>query len=346
MIHPDFDPIAFHFFPFYELFLMISEDSLFKPAGRPLSVLILVFDETNALSLASVVDPLRAANRRAGKKLFDWKFATPGGGLARLTAGIPINAPGLFAAQPADLLISVASFNIEPQLSPRLLTALRNLAHRAQGIAAVDGGAWALARAGLLNGYAATAHWEEHAAFTAAFPEIDTKRSRFVIDRNRLTTGGAAPCLDMMLELMSRRHGPALAARVASAFIYDPVRDGATPQTQLPTATIARRDAKVAKAVTMMADRLEDPLPISEISKLLNMTPRTLELRFQKALGTAPKSYYLTLRLSEAQRLASETRDPVQDIAFATGFSSQAAFARAFKAAFGQSVRDLRKAAA
>lgn len=325
---------------------MNTEKSLFEPQGRPLKTLVLVFDETNALSLASVVDPMRAANRRAGKKLFDWSFATPGGGLARLTAGIQITGPGMFAAQPADLLISVASFNIQPQLSPRLITALRSHAHHAKGIAAVDGGAWALAQAGLLNGYAATAHWEDHAAFTAAFPEIDTRRSRYVIDRNRLTTGGAAPCLDMMLELITRRHGPALAARVASAFIYDPVRDGTAPQTQLPTATIARRDAKVAKAATLMSDTLDEPLPISQLAKRLNLSPRVLELRFQKALGTTPKSYYLALRLSEAQRLASETRNPVQDIAFATGFSSQATFARAFKAAHGQSVSDLRRAQA
>lgn len=322
---------------------MNSESNLFRPEGRPLKVLVLVFNDTNALSLASVIDPLRAANRRAGKKLFDWQFATPTGGLANLTTGIPINGPGIFAAPPCDLLVSVASFNIQPQLSPRLLTSLRTHAHRAQGIAAVDGGAWALASAGLLNGYAATSHWEDHADFTAAFPEVDTRRSRFVIDRNRLTTGGAAPCLDMMLELISRRHGPALAARVASAFIYDPVRDGTTPQTQLPTATIARRDSAVAKAITIMSETLDDPLPVSRIAKQLDMTARTLEIRFQKALGTAPKSYYLSLRLSEAQRLASESSTPVQEIALATGFTSQAAFARAFKAANGQSVSALRK---
>ena len=325
---------------------MINESSLFQPEGRALKVLILVFDDTNALSLASVVDPMRAANRRAGKKLFDWNFATPGGGIANLTVGIPISAPGLFTATPADLLVSVASFNIRSQISPRLLTSLRTHAHRAQGIAAVDGGAWALAQAGLLNGYAATAHWEDHAEFTAAFPEIETRRSRFVIDRNRLTTGGAAPCLDMMLELISRRHGPSLAARVASAFIYDPVRDGTIQQTKLPTATIARRDSSVAKAVTIMADNLDEPLPISDIAQRLGLKPRTLELRFQKALGTAPKPYYLSLRLSEAQRLATDTSSSVQEIALATGFSSQAAFARAFKAAHGQSVSDLRKSSA
>ncbi len=328
---------------FYEVFLMNNETSLFKPQGHPLSVLILVFDETNALSLSSVVDPMRAANRRAGKKLFDWKFATPSGLAATLTAGIEINAPALAQCSDADLLISVASFNVQRQISPVLITQLRRYAHRALGIAAVDGGSWALARAGLLDGYAATAHWEDLDAFSSAFPKIEAKRSRYVIDRNRLTTGGAAPCLDMMLTLISRRHGAALANRVASAFIYDPISSGEDPQTQLPVSALAKKHPDIAKALTIMSDNLDDPPRVSEIAYRLNLSQRTLELRFQKALGTSPKAYYLTLRLSEAQRLAADTTAQVQEIALATGFTSQAAFARAFKAQFGQSVRELRR---
>jgi len=323
---------------------MNSENLIFNPQGSLLSVLILVFDETNALSLSSVVDPLRAANRRAGKKLFDWKFATPAGALAKLTAGITINAPALFNSAPADLLISVASFNVQPQISPRLITHLRTHAHRAQGIAAVDGGAWPLAHAGLLDGYAATPHWEDYEAFATTFPAVDTRRSRFVIDRNRLTTGGAAPCLDMMLALIARRHGKPLADRVASAFIYDPVNDGEIPQTQLPVSALAKKHPEIAKALTLMSENIEDPPSIAHLAHLLALSPRSLELRFQKTLGTTPKSYFLSLRLSEAQRLATDTTARVQEIALATGFSSQAAFARAFKAAFGQSVRNLRRA--
>ena len=323
---------------------MNNEDLLLKPQGKPLSVLILVFDETNALSLSSVVDPLRAANRRAGRKLFDWTFATPSGALSNLTAGITINAPALFRSPMADLLISVASFKVQPQISPRLITQLRAHAHRAQGIAAVDGGVWALAHAGLLDNHAATSHWEDYEAFSNAFPQIETRRSRYVIDRNRMTTGGAAPCLDMMLALISRRHGKALADRVAAAFIYDPVPDGAVPQTQLPVGALAKKHPEIATALTLMSNTLDDPLSIAVIARKLSLSQRTLELRFQKALGTSPKAYSLSLRLSEAQRLATDTTARVQEIALATGFTSQAAFARAFKATFGQSVRDLRRA--
>lgn len=322
---------------------MKNESSLYNARGHALKVLVLVFDETNALSLASVVDPLRAANRRAGKRLFEWTFATPSGAASTLTAGIQVTGSSLSVAPATDLLICVGSFNIQQQISPRLITAIRWHAHRAVGIAAVDGGAWALARAGLLNGYAATPHWEDHDAFAATFPDVDTKRSRFEIDRNRLTTAGAAPCLDMMLELIARRHGASLSARVASAFIYDPVSDGTTPQTTTPTAALTRKAPLVAKAISLMYTCLDDPMPIAEIAVALDVSARTLELRFQKALATSPKAYFQNLRLSEAHRLASDTSQSVQEIALATGFSSQASFARAFKAAYGQSVRNLRR---
>lgn len=322
---------------------MKPEISLFKPTGAPLRVLLLTFDQTNALSLASLVDPLRAANRRAGRRLFDWSYATPTGVPVTLTAGIDIPGPALHDAPEADLLIVVASFVIEAQITPRLLTATRARAHRVQGLCAADGGAWLLARAGLLDGYAATPHWEDHDAFEATFPAVDTRRSRYVIDRNRLTTAGAAPSLDMMLDLIARRHGAALAARVASAFIYDPVQDGAAQQTPVASSALARRDPLVAKLIARMAATLDAPLTVAQLAQEAGLTPRTLEHRFARATGASPKAYSLSLRLSEAHRLASDTTLPVQDIAFATGFSSQAALARAFKAAHGQSITALRK---
>jgi len=61
------------------------------------------------------------------------------------------------------------------------------------------------------------------------------------------------------------------------------------------------------------------------------------------ALGQSPKATYLALRLSEAHRLALDTSLPVQDIALATGFASQASFARAFSKAHGRSLRALRQ---
>jgi transcriptional regulator GlxA family with amidase domain len=94
----------------------------------------------------------------------------------------------------------------------------------------------------------------------------------------------------------------------------------------------------------MMAQSLEDPRPIAQIARDLGLSPRALQLQFQTHLGLSPQAYYLSLRLAEADRLVQQTPLPLQDIALATGFGSQSAFARAYRQAFGRSARDRRRA--
>ena len=64
---------------------MKTEDTLFTADIRPLSVGVLVMSEANAFSLAACVDPMRAANRRAGRTLFHWAFLSAAGGPVTLT---------------------------------------------------------------------------------------------------------------------------------------------------------------------------------------------------------------------------------------------------------------------
>ena len=50
------------------------------------------------------------------------------------------------------------------------------------------------------------------------------------------------------------------------------------------------------------------------------------------------------LRLGEAHRQVTQTATPLFEIALATGFTTQASFARAFKAAFNTTASNLRRA--
>ena len=74
---------------------MKSEKTIFTPSASPLSVAVLVLDETNTLSFAAGVDPMRAANRIAGRRLFDWYFVTATGQPALLTSGLSVTGPPL-----------------------------------------------------------------------------------------------------------------------------------------------------------------------------------------------------------------------------------------------------------
>ncbi|MDA5094106.1 GlxA family transcriptional regulator [Aliiroseovarius sp. KMU-50] len=318
--------------------------NIFEP-GKPLTIGLLVLDAANTLSLAAVVDPLRAANRRAGRDLFHWLWFTADGTPATLTSGLQVPGQALDMRSDLDVIFVIAGFDLEAQSSPDLLRLLRQLSQSGKTIGGVDGGPWIMARAGLLNQHRATTHWEDLETFEIRFPEINVSRDRFVVDGRMITTGGAGSTLDLMLHLIRSRHGEALAMRTAGALIYEPDPTGHRPQTVTSPARLMARAPKVAHAIRIMEENLEEPPSIAQIARQLGMSQRSLETRFQQALNTSPGAYFLNLRLDEARRLASDTTRPVGEIALATGFGSAASFARAFKLAHGQSVTDMRQKA-
>lgn len=311
-------------------------------AGDPaFRIGLLVLPDSNLLSVASALDPFRAANRRAGRRVYDWQVMSPDGGLVRLTSGLEVMTEPLPLHADMDLMVMVAGFRLDTHATPALRSWLRQL--RARGIAycGVDGGPWVLARAGLLNGHRATTHWEDLEAFANAFPDVDPLPDRYVIDGPALTTGGAAPCLDLMLHLIRSHHGAELAGLVANALLYDP-EDRPSPQRLVPQARLAALTPQVARAVSIMEARLEEPPAIADIAAEVGLSPRRLEMLFRKHLETGPGAFFLRLRLNEARRLALDTGLSVQDIAVRTGFSGPSTLARAFRKAFGQSISDLR----
>lgn len=322
---------------------MKSAKNLFYNANSPLETAVLVLDQCNTLSFAAAVDPMRAANRRAGRSLFRWQFYTADGADARLTSGLKIEGAPLATLDQCDLLILVAGFDLEAHATPRLLASLRRLKRGATALVAIDGAPWLLAQAGLLDGHSATTHWEDLEDFATRFPNVDTRRDRFVIDPPFATSGGAAPGIDMMLHLIGARFGTSLATRVASAFVYDPVPPGQQATGPGTAPRPIRRNPQIARALDLMQRHIDDPLPIPAIAARLSLSTRSLEQRFQTHLGQSPHKYYRHLRLNEAHRLAIDTTMAVQSIAAATGFASQASFARSFRQAHGLSVRDLRR---
>ncbi|OYX43673.1 MAG: hypothetical protein B7Z02_09055 [Rhodobacterales bacterium 32-67-9] len=322
---------------------MKSEKTIFAPDPAPLSVGILVMADTNALSLAASVDPMRAANRRAGRTIFTWRYYSAAGGPVPITAGFEVATDALDDRPAVEVLMIVAGFRLAEQATPALLARLRRLAPRLRAMIGIDGGSWFLAYAGLLDHRAATVHWEDLETFADRFPAIDVRRDRYVISGPMVTTGGAAPSLDMMLDLIRARHGAELALRVAGAFLYEPVHAATVPQQAVSAARLARTDPALGRAIALMEAGIEDPPAIAAIARRIGLSQRRLEMLFSDRLGTSPGRFFLDLRLDEARRMVTDTVLPVQEIALRTGFSSQVAFARAFRARFGTTASALRR---
>lgn len=328
----------------YEIGLMKNEGrNVFRAERAPLSITILVLANASILCVASTIDPLRAANRIAGEKLFDWRIVSVDGAPPLTTSGLPIAVDSAFAPAPSDMLIVIGGFGTREASSRPVLSALRKSARASRSFGGVEAGSWLLARAGLLEGRRATTHWEDLEDFAAAFPAVDVQPHRYVIDGPVFTAGGASPIFDLMLHLIRSRLGMATALDVASVFIYDQARSPADTQPLVSLGRLEGYDPRVPQAIRLMESHIDEPLGTAAIAARLGITARTLETIFRKAIGETPGAYYQRLRLGAARRLVLDTRIPMTEIAARTGYGSPASFARAFAAAFGEAPTSMRQ---
>ena len=320
----------------------MTENALFRPATGPLTIAFFVLPQASILEVASALDPMRNANRHLGNDAYRWRVVTPDGQPVPLTCGIELPSTGnLTAAAGADALMVIAGYRLAEVATRPLIHDLRRIAPRFQLVAGIDAAPWVMARAGLLDGYRATVHWEDLEDLAAAHPETTVLPDRYVIDRNRATIGGAAAATDFMLHLIHARHGAALARQVAASFLAT-VRKGHEPQIA-PEAQDPALDPRVARAVALMEATLDTPQPVAILAARVNLSPRRRESLFRQNLGLTPGAYALSLRLAAARRLLTDTKHPIAEIALRTGFSSPATLSRAFRAKFGRAPGSLRK---
>ncbi len=319
----------------------MTENAIFQPATSALAIAFLVLPQASILEVASALDPLRNANRHLGHEAFRWRVVSPEGAPVALTCGLSLPSAGTIAdAVGADMLMVIAGYRLAEVATRPLIRALRRIAPRFALVGGVDAAPWVMARAGLLDGYRATVHWEDLEDLAAAHPEVEVVPDRFVIDRNRVTIGGAAPAADFMLHLIRARHGAPLARQVAQSCLTV-ARPGAEPQAAArPDPGL---DPRVAAAAARMEARIDLPETVAETAAAVGLSARRLEALFRSAFGTTPGAYGLSLRLQAARRMLTDTRHPLAEVALRTGFSGPATLSRAFRQAFGHPPGRLRR---
>lgn len=319
--------------------------SVFEASDSILRVVFLVMPGSSLMSVACAIDPLRAANRIAAKTVFDWHIVSNDGQPPQMTGGLGFPVSATFDPdERTDLFVIVSGFGSNEMRDRSLLKKIYRTAASARAVGGIEAGAWLLARAGLLDGYNATTHWEDLAEFELAFPSVNVLPNRYVIDRNIFTTGGASPTFDMMIELVRRRLGPVTAIDVSSAFIYDDWHDAADAQPHVSLGRPGRHDRRLIQAIRIMESCLDRPITTAAISHRVGISSRMLELIFLREVRMSPGAYFLTLRINAARRLVKNSKVPLADVAERTGFGSSAVFSRAYRRAFGETPSYARKA--
>ena len=73
----------------------------------------------------------------------------------------------------------------------------------------------------------------------------------------------------------------------------------------------------------MIEDQLDINLSLNHLAAVLNRSASNLNRAFKAGFGRSPYQYVLARRIMRAQKMLSETEEPITNIAYACGFSSQ-----------------------
>jgi len=288
------------------------------------------------IALTNAVEPLRMANILLDKTAYEWSICSLDGEPTAASNGLHLSPTvPLEKASSADILFVCGGVDVHEVVSPRILSALRRLAERRMPLGALCTGGYALAKAGLLDKYRATIHWENLSALREEFPRILLSDQLFTIDRDRFTCSGGIAPLDLMLHLVKAKHGARISQLISEQFIVDRVRNDRDRQYVPLRAQIGVSHESLIQVAQLMERNIEKPLSLDEIAAATELSRRQIERLFKRHLNCVPKRYYLQMRLRRARELLLQTSMPIIDITTACGFQSPPHFSRCYRAQFG-----------
>ena len=277
--------------------------------------------------MSLIIETLRLANDILGAEGFRYHVVSSDGAPRTASSDMPARVDhAVDTCPPLGVVLVCTGMNSHLIEDPGVLRWLRAAYRSGSRVGAVSGGAFVLARAGLLGGRDCAIHWASGVALAEAFPHVRVSGDIFVIDGRIITCAGGISTLDLMLHLIEQLRGPALARRVADDLIYPHMRGGHEPaRIELRRRTGVTNEF-LLRAIEIMETHVEEPLKLTEISRAVGTSIRHLERLFARHFDVSPSQYYMRLRLREARGLLSQTDIPVVEVALRCGFPEHVAF--------------------
>ena len=315
------------------------------PTDRPhYTVGILLIDDFSMMSVTTMINPFRSANRELGYDAFTWDFLTLDDRSVTASDGfeakptLPISHPKRF-----NYFFVCSGLQTDPPNRAKLNAALQRFAKQSDIFGSLSSGAYMLARAGFLVGKEFTLHWENQTAFIEEFPDLMPSTALFVTDGNLWTSSGGLACMDIALKIINDRFGLKIANAVGNQYQIDRIRKPNIEQRPFFMADYETLPPKLRAAVKLMIENLEHPLPIAELSDAIGITVRSLERGFKQKLGISPGKHYRKIRLEKAKQLLWHTNMSILEVSILTGFPSPSYLSRLYRQEFGVLPSDERK---
>lgn len=258
-----------------------------------------------------------------GGPVFDFTIATAQPGAVRTSLGYDmIIETGLAVASDADL-VAVPAHSLE-NIDERFLQVIRDAEARGAWVLSVCSGAFALARAGILEGRSATTHWMYADRLAAEFPGTSVDPDvLFVEDRGVVTSAGTAAGIDAALHIVRKELGAGQANVIARRMVVPPQRDGGQSQ-YIESPIQESRSDSFAIVTEWMVANLDKDLTIDQLARKALMSSRTFARRFRADMGTTPAAWLNRQRIIRAQQALEETDRALELVAQDSGFGTAA----------------------
>ncbi|MBN3764029.1 GlxA family transcriptional regulator [Burkholderia sp. Ac-20365] len=225
-----------------------------------------------------------------------------------------------------------------PNVSDATLRFIRDAAAASATLVGICTGAFALTRAGVMNGYRICVSWFHYWDYVGRFPSVDetllVADRLYVIDGRRITCSGGRASIDVAAAILQRHIDAAIVQKALRILLVEDAQRASAPQPH-PPGTEPFTHPRVKRAVHLMQQHIGRPLSLDELAERVDMSARHLQRLFKSQTGDSPLTYARRMRLKTAAWFLTSSERTVAEIAATCGFSDASHLGREFRKEFG-----------
>ncbi|MBB3197205.1 transcriptional regulator FtrA [Roseateles terrae] len=296
-------------------------------------VAILAYDRLCMFEFGCAVELFALERPELGVDWYRHAVCAVEAGPLRGTGGVQVQAPySLAMLRRADTIVVPGWRDASERPPQPLLNALRKAHVRGARICSICSGVFVLAHAGLLDGRRASTHWRYAQQLKQAFPKIEVDASALYVDEGSvITSAGSAAGLDMLMHLVRKDHGSAVANAVAQRLVMAPQREGGQAQF-VPRPMPTRADSPMARLQAHLRAHPRNDHRVASLAQHVGMSERSLQRHFKASTGVAVMEWLVRERVALAKELLETHPDlDVEGVADLSGLGSPESLRRHFR---------------
>ncbi len=243
-----------------------------------------------------------------------------------------------------DLLIVPAMFSTKIEEVVRKQTLiiewLRQQYQRQTELASICVGSFLLAATGLLDGKKATTNWMFAELFRNIYPQVILEDDKVIVDQGRIyTCGGAFSFTTFMIYLIEKFCGHEVAITASKILMINMHQQ---PQTSFSIFQFQtdHNDEAVNRVQQYMEKHYHQPISVTDMARIGNMSSRSLIRHFEQATGNTPLEYLQRFRIEHAKKLLENRVISIEQVATKCGYEDMSFFRKIFKRHTGMTPRD------